>query len=331
MKERKEYLHNVLKSNPHTPNRTLARFIYDNRRDLFKSLEIARSAIRALRGANGKQLREEVSVIYDNPNTKQMNNAKILLFDIETAPITAYLWSKWQKSVNDDMIISDWFVICWSAKWLFEDKTISAKLTEKEIKAGNDKRIIESLWQLLDEADIVIAHNLEKFDRKKANTRFLKHDLKLPSPYQTIDTLIHARKQFAITSNRLDYIASRFFEIEGKMETKRGLWQAAMTGDETAIKEMSEYCDQDVLVLEDVYIYLRPYIQPHPNIGLFAEGDDQHCTHCGHSELSHIGNYNTYVNSYDAYRCNDCGAISRGRKTITPIKSKSNLTIATPK
>lgn len=257
--------------------------------------------------------------------------AKILLFDLETAPIKGYLWSKWQKGISDDMIITDWFILTWSAKWLFSDTIIQHKVTGEEALVGDDERIVRELWKVIDEADIIIAHNLEKFDKKKANTRFLKYDLKLPSPYESIDTLLHARKKFAITSNRLDYIAKNFLGIEGKMDTPKGLWWKAMEGDEESLQIMADYCDQDIAVLEDVYLWLRPYIQPHPNIGLYIEEDVHSCPSCGGTDLHHIGDYHTTVNIYDSYRCNDCGALSRSRQTSTPIKTNRNLKSSLPK
>ena len=91
------------------------------------------------------------------------------------------MWSKWQKGVNDDAIISDWFILTWSGKWLFEDKIISHRCTAEEAKEQNDKRIVQELWQAFDEADIIIAHNLNKFDEKKAIHAFYFISYHLPA------------------------------------------------------------------------------------------------------------------------------------------------------
>ena len=77
----------------------------------------------------------------------------------------------------------------WSAKWLYDDKILSDVLTPKEAKERNDKRIIKSVWKLLNEADIVIAHNGDKFDLKKLKARFLSNGFVPPMPYKTVDTL----------------------------------------------------------------------------------------------------------------------------------------------
>jgi|DEB0MinimDraft_4_1074332.scaffolds.fasta_scaffold02009_5 DNA polymerase elongation subunit (family B) len=252
--------------------------------------------------------------------------SKVLIFDLETAPLIAYTWGIWNVNINTDFIIRDWFVFCWSAKWLFDDKIMSEALTPKEIKKANDKRIIKKLWKLFDEADVIVAHNLDKFDEKRSKTRFLKHDLKLPSPYSKVDTLKVARRNFNIISNRLDYIGKDFLGIGGKMETPRGLWQSVDSGDEEAMATMVEYCERDVQLLEDVYLYLRPYHRQHPNISLMEEDDSHlHCKTCASSKLTECGEHKTMVAAYTAYRCGDCGSISYGRKTQIDKEHSKNI------
>jgi hypothetical protein len=258
---------------------------------------------------------------------KESPKAKILLFDIETSPFACYSFQKWGTNIGDNFILDDWNIISWSAKYLFEDEVHSMKITAKEQETRNDKRIVQGLWKMLDDCDILVAHNLKKFDKKVAQTRFFFHDLKMPSHYQEIDTLISARKQFKITSNRLDYIAQDFLGIEGKMQTEKNLWLNAcgnpfkgIKPSQDAIDKMSIYCDQDVLVLEDVYIFLRPYITNHPNLALFIGSDNNICKACGHDEFESIGDYTTIVNIYDGFRCKNCGSVHRSKKAITQNK-----------
>jgi len=255
---------------------------------------------------------------------------KIFLFDIETAPLVSYLWNRFQKYISDEMIIEDWYVICWSGKWLFKDEMISHCVTSEESINRNDERITKHLWNYLNEADIVISHNGDKFDIKKINGRFSKYGLNLPMPYQSIDTFKAARKKLSLPSLSLDYIASHF-GLEGKHDTGFDLWVKCMQGDEKALDRMQKYCDQDIRVLEDVYLNLRPYIQPHPNLGLFIESDSQMCPSCASTNLKKEGTYATTVNLYDAFRCQDCGSITRSRNTSVPLEDKKNITSSVPR
>lgn len=303
-----------------------------NSTQILESLHLVHSGIEFPSSA-GRTIRKIISKhkarkLQKNFYKEEKHTAKILLLDIETAPMVAYLWSKWQNGISDDFIISDWFVLSWAAKWLFEEEVLSDKLTAEELLQKDDQRIIVNIWELLDKADIVIAHNLHKFDEKKLKTRFLKHGLKTPSPYQTIDTLLHLRKQFGITSNKLDYVARNFLEIEGKMETPKGLWQRCMEGDYSALELMDDYCQQDVRVLEEVYLRIRGWIKPHPNLALFAVSDDRTCPACGSEDNEKtLTDYVTYVNIYEAYRCTNCSHTYRSRKALTTGKKAVGVSL----
>lgn len=261
------------------------------------------------------------------------NTAKILIFDLETSPLESYIWSLWNQNIghNLDMLKSDWFILTWSAKWLFEDDVMSDKLTKKEALDQNDSRIVKNLWKLMDEADIIIAHNALKFDVKKMNSRFILNGLNPPSNYEVIDTLVHARKKFAMSSNKLDYLAD-ILGVGRKVQHEGfNLWKKCKQGDEEALLEMSRYNDGDVTLLEEVYLKLRPWIKPHPNIGLYAENDIQVCPSCGSDNLKWGGIYRTYVNEYTTCRCGNCGAESRSRKAIMTESRKHNLLVSIPR
>ena len=84
---------------------------------------------------------------------------RVLILDIETAPIKAYTWGLWKQNIFLDQIISNFFIISWAAKWLDEDEVFGLVLTPNEILKEKDKNILIPLWELLEEADIVVAHN----------------------------------------------------------------------------------------------------------------------------------------------------------------------------
>lgn len=262
--------------------------------------------------------------------SNEKSPAKILLFDLETSPMISYHFGKWGVNINDDDIIQDWKILCFSAKWLFEDKMLSFKMTKKELKTFDDSRLAKELWKLLDEADIVIAHNANKFDIKRSNTKFLENRLNLPSSYQVIDTLLHARKKFAITSNRIDYIG-QYLNVGRKIETPKGMWREVMKGNYKMLKTMSEYCDGDIRLLEDVYLEMRPYIVPHPNVSLYITENVKACTCCGSKNLENTGkSYSTTVNTFDLYRCVDCGSLMRDRVSNMTLGQRKKILSSVP-
>jgi|1_EtaG_2_1085319.scaffolds.fasta_scaffold01502_3 RNA polymerase subunit RPABC4/transcription elongation factor Spt4 len=257
--------------------------------------------------------------------------AKILVFDIESSPMVTYSWQAKTRYITPDKVISDWFVICWSAKWLFDDEIINCSVTEEEALEKDDKRVVGELWKLLNEADIVIAHNGDNFDIRKMNARFAKHKMNLPSPYSSIDTYKSARKRLNLSYYRLSYIAEYFGLTQKKQDTNFKMWVDCLNGDKSALDKMQGYCDQDIRVLEDVYLYLRPYIQPHPNLGLYIEEESNMCPSCASTDLDKCGTYATTVNLYEAYRCKNCGSLTRARKHCLTKEDKETITSSIPK
>jgi hypothetical protein len=301
-------------------------------------LQNIRGAVNYYRGRQGEKNRRKLKdrkhqqpLNFDTTNTKMdkiQTSAKVLILDIETAPISAYVWGIWNQNVHLPQIKSDWFCLTWAAKWLFEDKVYSAKLKPEEVANQDDKRIIEGIWKLLNEADIVIAHNAVKFDIPKLNSRFILNGLHPPLPYQIIDTLVHIRRQFGFTSNKLDYV-NKLLNLERKKETSFELWDNCMKGDKKALKEMEDYNVQDVRILEETYLQIRPWIKPHPNMGLFIlDETEQRCPSCGSSDLQDQGKcYNTSANIYELFRCGNCNSVSRKRLGAATIKQKRHLLI----
>ena len=74
---------------------------------------------------------------------------------------------------------------------------------------------------------------------------------------------------------------------------------------------------------------MRPYIQPHPNLGLYIGSELSVCPSCTSQEIEHVGVYATYRNLYDSFRCKNCGAISKSRKGKLQKEERNNLIVST--
>jgi len=215
---------------------------------------------------------------------------KIVLLDIETLPLIAATFSLYPESINHDNIISDWSVICVCWKYLDKPTIYSSSILDdpKAFKedVNNDFVVISKVREILQDADVVIGHNVKKFDLKKFNARLIYHGLDpLPSGILVLDTLTEVRKVAAFTSNRLDYLSKHLIG-DGKIETSKGLWLRVLKGEKQAVKDMTAYCKNDVKILEDVYLKLRPYMKSHYHTGVLHGEDKQHsCPKCGSIDL----------------------------------------------
>ena len=92
--------------------------------------------------------------------------------------------------------------------------------------------------------------------------------------------------------------------------THADLWHDCLEGDEKAWKKMVKYNNNDVVLLEKLYLKLRPYITNHPNVAVSKE---EGCPRCGKTNTEWRGYYTTSVSTYHRFVCLDCGAWSRER------------------
>lgn len=252
---------------------------------------------------------------------------KYLILDIETLPCTVFVWGLFKQRIPHDNIVTDWCILSWKAKWLYDNEILGDVLTPEEARTQDDKRILEGMWILLEDADVVIAHNAKNFDIRKLNARFWHNKMKPPSPYQIIDTLKESQKVLGTTSHRLDYLG-KYMVNRGKMETTFDLWVRCFRGEQEALDYMFSYNEEDVILLEEVYLELMPWIRPHPNYAIYAEANVPCCTYCGHTELNEVGYYYTSANRYITKRCVKCGGIMRERNSDITREERKNLHVA---
>lgn len=254
------------------------------------------------------------------PKIKNSLGAKILLFDIETAPMEVFVWGlKYNNYISHENIIKDYSVLCWSAKWLFDSDVMAERVTGEMAIVREDESILKNMWKLLDEADVVVVQNGKKFDIPKLNTRFLKAGYPPPMYYQVVDTKEVATKVFGFSSNKLDYM-TQFLGIKGKEEMEFQDWVECVRGSEKHLKKMMEYNQDDVNIMEELYVRLRPWIPSHANLGVYADTDKECCPNCQSTELKWSGQYPTPLGLYEGFRCLCCGAIGRSTKKKYKIK-----------
>lgn len=239
----------------------------------------------------------------------------IAYLDIEVSPMLGYTWGKYQQDVIE--FERDFFIMCFAVKWNDGKKIEAYSLPDfplYEVDPENDKLLVLKLWEVFDKADIIVAHNGNRFDIKKSNAKFIEHGLDVPSPYLTVDTLLEARKYFRFTSNKLDDIG-KTLGVGRKIHTGGfKLWRDCMLGDQKSWKLMKRYNTQDVKLLYDVYIKLRPWMKNHPNI---TDLEERLCPNCGSKKLQSRGTGRTKTAEHKRYQCMDCGAWSRGKNITT--------------
>jgi DNA polymerase elongation subunit (family B) len=242
---------------------------------------------------------------------------KILLLDIETAPITAKIWRLDAQYVSTNQIIEDSHLLSYAAKFLNEKKIFYND--QKNIKdKTDDKKLLLELKELLNEADVVVAHNGKAFDIPFILGRMFLKNIDPPSHFEQIDTYRLLKSKFALTSNKLEYVA-KYFKLEKYKHKKFSgieLWLECLKDNKKAFKELKKYNIQDVIILEKIYLMLRKFIDSK----LYVEDENQ-CPHClSKNTLQKNGIRYTKYNVYQRYICTKCFGWSRGKIALNNKK-----------
>lgn len=232
---------------------------------------------------------------------------KILLLDIETSPIIAAIWTLYEA--NAIWVERDTHLLSFAAKWYGERHVKTYCLPDYpryKSHMHDDKPLCRDLWKLMDQADIIIAHNGDSFDIKKINARFVLHGMKPPSPYKTIDTLKVARRVFKFDSNKLNNIC-RYAGIGEKLpHTGAKLWQDCCNGDPKAWRTMRRYNARDVSpMLEGAYDLVKPWMPNHPDLNLYTGGKG--CPACQSPHVTKQGLKVSKTRRVQQLKCQACG------------------------
>lgn len=232
--------------------------------------------------------------------------AKIAYIDLETAPLLGYTWGKYDQNVID--FKKNWYILCFAVKWAHEKKTrvytLADFLLYKKDKE-DDKMLVKELWKIFEEANIIVAHNAKGFDIKRSKARFIVHGLPPPSPYQVIDTLLTARRNFGFTSNKLDDLGKELGVGRKVAHPGFSLWLGCMAGNKKSWKLMSKYVKQDVDLLYKVEQKLKAWDTSYPNLNLYS--DKNNCPTCQSKRFIRKGWRYTATTKKQHYSCKDCG------------------------
>ena len=268
-----------------------------------------------------KRITSGITPIVSSPKTK----LKILILDIENAPMLSFTWGLWQQNISRPMRVEGnrSYMMSVAMKWLGEEETFYF-----ETRTEDDSALLKNTLAFVDQADIVVGHNAKKFDMKKINAYAVLNGLQPPSPYRVVDTMLIAKKEFAFEQNTLEYLTGALCT-----QTKSGhgkfkgfeLWSECMKGNEEAWAEMKKYNIQDIIATEELYLKLRPWTKGHPNLSTTSMSGKSKCASCGSEKLTRDGYSLTNVSKFKRYKCLDCGSFSRGRKNTLTKEEREHL------
>jgi uncharacterized protein YprB with RNaseH-like and TPR domain len=182
-----------------------------------------------------------------------------------------------------------------------------------------ERRLLIDVTDRLLSADVWIAHFGVHYDLPFVNSRLLYHNLPvLPGNFPLIDTWKISRNRLKLRNNRLVTISEHLKTGDEKNAIKPEQWLRALSGHRESMDYIVEHCRLDVLVLEEVYLRLRPLVLDHPSRGLIDGRGG--CGVCGASTLQARGFHVTRTRKYQRYQCQTCGAWSKATKPLLVLK-----------
>lgn len=234
---------------------------------------------------------------------------KTLCLDIETSPNLAYVWGLFNQNISLNQLVDSTEVICFAAKWL-DKRGIT-------FRSHRDDDMIETVHDLLSEADVVMHYNGRKFDIPHLNREFVLAGLTPPAPYEQIDLWEVVKRRFRFPSTKLEYVSKKL-GLAGKVQHEGfELWVKCMAGDPAAWKRMEKYNKQDVVLLEDLYHILQPWIPNHPTRTLYDGGSQ--CPTCESGNITKQGYARTKVSTYQRWKCENCGSWFRSGHRVGSV------------
>lgn len=252
---------------------------------------------------------------------KMFKGKKVLLWDIERFPGVYYGWSRFDPPFNQKEV-STLSLVCY--KWLGEKKVHTIQLTKAEHKENprNEKVLHEKMLKVMNEADVLVGYNGDKFDWKKFNAGVIKYGLAPAKKPKLIDPLKMIKRESSFDSHKLEDMC-RELGVHLKMSTEKGLFINSMK-QWRSYEELAEYCRHDVLALESLFKRIMPYCVPIIN----QAGMNnllKACATCGSEDIIKFGTYILNNGSEtQRYRCKKCGSTktrdsANGKKTLTAI------------
>lgn len=230
----------------------------------------------------------------------QKRDPRILIWDIESTGLNATFGT----------------ILCIGWKWYGKPKVyVPSIVDEANGNLLDDKGLVKQFIEAFEDCDYHVTWYGDRYDFPMICTKAIKHGLPPIRPKPSLDLWKAVRYRFKAHSNRLN-VWEQLLDVENaKTPITFDAWLKAAHGDKRALAEVKHHCKKDVLVLEEVFEKLRPWLDNEPSRGLFT-GDHQGCPTCGSHHITKQGFKVARTRKYQQLKCQDCGHWFREAKSL---------------
>jgi len=208
---------------------------------------------------------------------------KTVFLDIETSLIRMYGFRLGMQRPNIESLVGKDQTKLLTAAWGTWDE-LYHKGADAVVSVGNHHRktafkrdplddtyVLKQLWKVLDDADIVVAHNAS-FDAGWIEGRFLDLGWKRPSKYYVYCTY-RTLSGLNGTSKKLDYLSQKLIGTKKVKHEGLPLWVGCSEGDVESFEKMEAYNIGDIYdTLYKVYMRTALWVNREKCIDLGGDG-----------------------------------------------------------
>lgn len=215
-------------------------------------------------------------------------------------------------------------ILCIGYKWAGEAKPHLLAYNDYPNRNPwwSDKSLLEDFSKVFNECDYCVHWYGIRFDHPVLQTRLIANGLPPTAPKTQIDLWKTARYEMKLYSNRLQAWQDHLQLEDDKTLVRASIWikarYAGPTPDaasEAALKYIYDHCRADVLVLEEAFERMRPWVKGIPQFQLFADAEDG-CPKCGGDDIQRRGYKVAATRTYAQYQCQDCKSWFRGKTAL---------------
>ena len=216
---------------------------------------------------------------YLDNNFVETNRPKICFIDIESMPSITATFGRRKQNISQDAVLREGgWIASYAYKFLGDTEVKGNVLSEEEAINADDSQLCLELWELIEQSDVLVAHNLINFDLPMIKARMIVNGLPPIRKVKLMDTLVLSR-EFRYNSHKLDSLCQQLGLGEKMAHSGIYLWIECMEGNPEALQHLLEYNKQDIVLLEELYLKIAPYSTKHPNLAVNL-GDKVRCNIC---------------------------------------------------
>lgn len=250
---------------------------------------------------------------------------RILFYDIETAPLQAWIWKPGKQVVRHNQLVeghSRYGIIC--ITYCFNDSK-PAKAIKWDFRKQDTGRVVAEFDKVIEQykPDVIIGKNSNRFDNKHINTiRMFEQLTPNTDIFKYVDDLEQQmRRYFYLPSYALDYISNEL-GLGGKIKMEMQDWIDIVTRcpkvGKKKLDKMVKYGKKDIIDTRAIWDYCERYFQPKLNMATVL--NEKHaCYRCGGYNIVRNGKRTSGKTLYQRFHCKDCKT-EAGRAPISHVK-----------